>query len=163
MKLTYRGIPYSYTAPDVQYGDVETRGTYRGLDIRFRNPKKAPVYTTTLDLVYRGAAYRTQDGAIASETVDASPAAVASMAEPVPTAVVPVPTAATSVLNVQDKARSLMTDHHRIIKRRQQDMLSRLAAEIGVHGDAASRWNLIQGKIHPTFRINYDRSKSAMS
>jgi hypothetical protein len=158
MKLTYRGIPYSYSAPDVQYGDVQARGTYRGLDIRFRNPKKVPVYQPTLDLIYRGVAYQTvgstDTAATAAPTTAADEATVSkSVQSPVATA-----------LDVQDRARSLMTDHHRFIKRRQQDMLSRLAAEVGLKGDdAASRWNLIQGKIHPTFRANYDRSKAAMS
>jgi hypothetical protein len=163
MKLTYRGIPYDYSAPQVNYGDAYASGKYRGLDIRFRNPEKNPVQQPTLDLVYRGVAYQTGDQAIANDGAASVPAAVG--ADPIAESIGAVAVTSTPVhTSVQDKARTLMMDHHRFIKRRQQDMLSRLAEEVGLNGgDAATRWNLIQGKIHPTFRSNYDRSKAALS
>ncbi|MGB3518162.1 MAG: DUF4278 domain-containing protein, partial [Elainellaceae cyanobacterium] len=57
MKLTYRGTTYNYTPPAVELGDSTSVGTYRGVDIRFRNPKKVFVQQTTLDLKYRNAWY----------------------------------------------------------------------------------------------------------
>jgi len=58
----------------------------------------------------------------------------------------------------QDQARALMTRHHHIIKHRQQAMLGRLAAEVGLPISAANFWNHIQGQPHPSFRKSYDRS-----
>ncbi|MGJ3251666.1 MAG: DUF4278 domain-containing protein [Elainellaceae cyanobacterium] len=169
MKLTYRGISYDYEAPEVKYGDVYddvlASGKYRGLDVRFWNRKKVPVYQTTLDLIYRGAAYQIGESNVADAAADtkedtkeaAAPASVGVAVSEVTQKV------ADTASTVQDQARSLMMDHHRAIKRRQQDMLGRLAQEVGLDSGAADRWNLIQGKIHPTFRTNYDRSKAAMS
>lgn len=164
MKLTYRGISHDYEAPQVKYGDVYddvlASGKYRGLDVRFWNRKKVPVYQPTLDLIYRGAAYQIGESnvAAAADTKEATAPAPVGVAVGEVTQKV-----ADTVSTVQDKARSLMMDHHRSIKRRQQDMLGRLAQEVGLDSGAADRWNLIQGKIHPTFRANYDRSKAAMS
>jgi hypothetical protein len=150
MKLTYRGIDYDYTAPSVEYGDAIAAGKYRGLDIRFRNPKKTPVYPSTLDLRYRGASENAE--ASATETVPAPQSAE-------------VPALATAVANsVENLARGLMLDQSRSIKRRQQDMLARLAVEVGVPAEEVERdWSKIQGKLHPSFRANYGRSSAAMS
>ncbi|NJO48958.1 MAG: hypothetical protein HC840_05150 [Leptolyngbyaceae cyanobacterium RM2_2_4] len=72
-----------------------------------------------------------------------------------------VPAAAAST---EDRARSLMMGHHRLIKQRQQVMLSRLAAEVGLTAaDASHYWNHIQGKVHPGFSATYDRSHVALS
>ncbi|MGF1498158.1 MAG: DUF4278 domain-containing protein [Elainellaceae cyanobacterium] len=150
MKLTYRGISYDYNPPAVEYDNAVDIGKYRGVDIRFRNPKKAPVFQPTLDLVYRNAAYQSM-GAEAAPVVQPKPVAVATVA--------PAPE-----ISLEDKARSLLMGHHRAIKSRQQGMLSRLAGEVGLTASAASHyWGHIQGKVHPTFRTNYDRSKSALS
>jgi len=166
MKLTYRGISYDYEAPQVKYGDVHgdvlASGKYRGLDVRFWNRQKAPVYQPTLDLIYRGAAYQIGESAIADATADTKEAAAPALTSVASVSEVTQKVADT-VSSVQDQARALMMDHHRSIKRRQQDMLSRLAQEVGLDSDAADRWNLIQGKIHPTFRTSYDRSKATMS
>ncbi|MEM7772094.1 MAG: hypothetical protein AAF327_16480, partial [Cyanobacteria bacterium P01_A01_bin.37] len=65
---------------------------------------------------------------------------------------------------VDTLARSLMMDQTRSAKRRQQDMLTRLAIEVGVPAEDVERdWSKIQGKLHPTFRANYGRSSAAMS
>ncbi|MBF2089100.1 MAG: DUF4278 domain-containing protein [Synechococcales cyanobacterium K44_A2020_017] len=159
MKLTYRGTTYNYTPPAVELGDSTSVGTYRGVDIRFRNPKKVFVQQTTLDLKYRNAAYTStqpvMDAAIAPE-IEATPVAqvMAAVAEPVKAA----------VLDVQDRARALMMGHHRTIKQRQQAMLTRLDAEVGVPvAEAAKYWNHVQGKVHPSFRASYDRSGAALS
>ncbi|GAB4377044.1 MAG: DUF4278 domain-containing protein [Elainellaceae cyanobacterium] len=147
MKLTYRGVSYEYNPPAVEYGDLSQSGKYRGLDIRFRNPKKVPVLQPTLDLLYRGVEYTANE----PEVVEV--AAVADQA-----------VASAPASSIQDRARVLMMDHHRKVKRRQQAMLSRLDARIGVPTDESTRfWNHIQGKVHPTFGENYDRSHAAMS
>ncbi len=156
MKLTYRGIEYDYDAPAVEYGDALASGKYRGLDIRFRNAKKVPVYTATLDLQYRGV------NSGSSNSVSKVDGAIAP--QPSTLATVVVETANTVVDTVDNLARSLMLDQSRSIKRRQQDMLSRLAIEVGVPTDEVEHdWSKIQGKIHPTFRTNYERSGAAMS
>lgn len=154
MKLTYRGTTYDYNPPVVELSNSPSVGKYRGLDIRFRSLKKAPVLQTTLDLKYRNALYTsTQPTAIG----DLAPQAEATPA-PVVEAV------ATAVLDVQDRARTLMMGHHRSIKRRQQTMLARLDAEVGLPVDEAAKyWNHVQGKVHPSFRTSYDRSGAALS
>ena len=63
MKITYRGIDYDYTPPAVETAETSEVGTYRGVDIRFRTVKKAPVQQPSLDLVYRGVAYHTGEAA----------------------------------------------------------------------------------------------------
>lgn len=147
MKLTYRGTSYDYNPPKVEYGDPTQVGKYRGLDIRFRNPKKPVVLQPTLDLVYRGVAYTTNSENQVNQTVPV--AAVAT--EPVKS-------------SVQDRARILMMDHHRKVKQRQQSMLSRSDAQVGLASSEATRfWNHIQGKVHPSFGDTYDRSHAALS
>lgn len=142
MKLNYRGVSYEYNPPVVETNEGESNGKYRGLDWRFRNPKKVPVLHTNLDLKYRGLAYQT------GETTQ-SPVEAVPVANP--------ETASIPVLSTEDRARSLMLSHSRIIKTRQQAMLSRTASEVGLTGNIAQYWGRIQGKIHPTFRATYDR------
>lgn len=64
-------------------------------------------------------------------------------------------------MSTQEQARALMMRHHHLIKNRQQSMLNRTAAEVGLEG--ADHWNHIQGKIHPSFRASYDRTSATMS
>lgn len=143
MKLNYRGVSYDYNPPQVEYGDLAQSGKYRGLDIRFRNPKKVPVLQPTLDLLYRGVAHTTN----ATEPAEGSSVATPAVA----------PT-------VKERARALMMGRHRRVKQRQQVMLSRMDSQVGVASAEASRyWNHIQGKVHPTFGDNYDRSHVAFS
>jgi hypothetical protein len=67
-------------------------------------------------------------------------------------------------MSAQDQARALMMRHHHMIKNRQQSMLGRTAAEIGMPPEeAAQYWNHIQGKPHPSFRASYDRSNASLS
>jgi hypothetical protein len=66
-------------------------------------------------------------------------------------------------MNAQEQARYLMMDHHRIIKNRQQSMLTRSAEEVGLEADVTEYWNHIQGKVHPSFRSSYDRSHVSLS
>jgi hypothetical protein len=65
-------------------------------------------------------------------------------------------------MSAQQQARALMVRHHHAIKNRQQSMLERAAAEIGVEVDR-QYWNSIQGKPHPSFRKSYDRSNASLS
>jgi hypothetical protein len=158
MKLSYRGISYDYTPPEVEVSTSETVGKYRGLDVRFRNPKKPLVLNTNLDLVYRGVAHN--PGQAASQPAPA-PAPEVETAPVVATVTEPIQAVASSV---SDKARALMMNHDRRIKRRQQAMLTRLDAEVGVDtAEAARYWNRVQGKVHPSFRATYDRSSVAFS
>ena len=64
-------------------------------------------------------------------------------------------------MSTQEQARALMMRHHHLIKNREQSMLSRTAAEIGL--EDVDYWNHIQGKPHPSFRATYDRSSATMS
>jgi hypothetical protein len=148
MKLTYRGVSYDYTPPVVEMKAIDEVGKFRGVDIRFRTVKKAPVQQPTLDLVYRGVAYSTGTPAMAEPTPAVAPAA---------------PVAAGATLSADDKARLMMLNRHRAVKQRQQSMLARLATEAGLPADASKYWNHIQGKVHPSFWATYSRSGAAAS
>jgi hypothetical protein len=66
-------------------------------------------------------------------------------------------------MSTEQQARALMMRHHHLVKQREQSMLSRSAAEVGMPAESSSFWNHIQGKPHPTFSKTYDRSHSTMS
>lgn len=66
-------------------------------------------------------------------------------------------------MSANEQARALMHRHHHLVKQRQQAMLTRLVNEVGLPTEAAHYWNHIQGKPHPTFSANYDRSHASMS
>lgn len=149
MQLTYRGIRYDYNPPRVALKNTEEVGKYRGVDIRCRTIKKNSVQQPTLDLVYRGVAYRTGGAASAAEpTIAPAPAS---------------PETSPSNLSTQEKARLMLASHHQLVKRRQQSMLSRLAKEVGLTADVTQYWNRIQGKVHPSFWATYDRSRATIS
>jgi hypothetical protein len=60
-------------------------------------------------------------------------------------------------------ARNLFIRHHQRSRKREQDMLVRLAAEVGIPvEDSASYESHIQGKLPHNF-AGYDRSCAAMS
>lgn len=149
MKLTYRGVQYDYNPPAVALNHTAEVGKYRGVDIRFRTIKSNPVQQPTLDLVYRGAAYRT--------------GAIAVAAAPVVNAAAPVADAPAALADLELKARTLLMGHNRNVKQRQQAMLTRLAGDVGLEADVTQYWNRIQGKVHPSFRATYDRSGAAAS
>lgn len=65
-------------------------------------------------------------------------------------------------MSTQQQARALMMRHHHMIKNRQQSMLNRAAAEIGVEVED-NYWSAIQGKPQSSFRVTYDRSRAALS
>lgn len=66
-------------------------------------------------------------------------------------------------MSTQDQARALMMRHHHMIKNRQQSMLSRVSAEVGLSPETSQYWNHIQGGVHPSFTESYDRSSVTMS
>ena len=110
MKLSYRGISYEYNPPKVKTTQSGVPGKYRGLDWRFRNLKESPVLQPSVNLKYRGVTYQT-----------AGTPAVSNV-EP----------AKTPTLSTQDKARSLMISYHKALQNRQESMLKRSAAELGL-------------------------------
>ena len=65
-------------------------------------------------------------------------------------------------MSTQQQARALMMRHSHMIRNRQQSMLGRAAAEIGVDVDP-NYCSKIQGKTIPSFRQSYDRSGAALS
>lgn len=66
-------------------------------------------------------------------------------------------------MSTQEQARALMMRHHHLIKNRQQSMLGRAAAEVGLDVETSEYWNHIQGQPHPSFRSSYDRSGASLS
>lgn len=63
----------------------------------------------------------------------------------------------------QEQSRALMMRHHHFVKNRQQSLLTRAAAEVGLPAEAAEHWTHIQGKPSSSSRSSYDRSNAAMS
>lgn len=142
MKLSYRGTSYDYNPSQVSTVQPSVTPTdlhYRGASYRLNRVAKGESLNAIMK--YRGVAYGAQ------------PAAQAASAE----------TAAAPVTSVQEQARSLAAHHYRDIKNRQRTMLSRSASEVGLAASVANYWNHIQGQIHPTFRMNYDRSHATLS
>ncbi|MBD0269919.1 MAG: DUF4278 domain-containing protein [Cyanobacteria bacterium Co-bin8] len=151
MQLSYRGVKYEYTPPVVAAESTDEVGKFRGVDIRFRTIAKAPVQQSNLDLMYRGVGYRTGETA-------------APVVEPVTvSAEIAAPAAPAATPTTEDRARMMLINHHRVVKRRQQSMLSRIATEAGMPADASRYWNHIQGKVHPSFWATYDRGHAAAS
>ena len=66
-------------------------------------------------------------------------------------------------MSAHDQARALMMRHHHIVKNRQQSLLSRSAAEVGLPLEDLEHSNSIQGKPQSSFRVTYDRSNASMS
>jgi hypothetical protein len=64
-------------------------------------------------------------------------------------------------MSTQEQARALMMRHHQMIKNRQQSMLSRAAAEVGL--EDAEYQSRIQGKFPGTVQTDYDRSHASLS
>ena len=66
-------------------------------------------------------------------------------------------------MSTQEQARALMLRHHHSIKNRQQSMLGRAAAEIGLEVEGTDYQGTVQGKPDSSFRKMYDRSSAALS
>jgi hypothetical protein len=65
-------------------------------------------------------------------------------------------------MSTQQQARALMMRHHQAIKNRQQSLLSRAAAEIGLDVEN-DYWTTIQGKPGSSFQKTYERSNASLS
>jgi hypothetical protein len=143
MELMYRGQSFNYTPVSLEVSPGKVGGKYRGMDWRFRHLTEAPVLQTNLDLFYRGQSTAVE----ATTSVEATHPVQAPSQMP----------------SVEGLSRSLLMKHQRLIKNRQQSLLQRSAAEVGLDADITTYWNRIQGKIHPTFRMNYDRVPVTMS
>jgi hypothetical protein len=149
MKLSYRGVGYTFSPPTVTVSPGKVGGRYRGLDWRFRHLTRPLVLSTNLDFLYRGVAYRPKAAEAAAQEIPA----VASEAATTP--------GRSHVLD--ELARRLMAGHQRAIRIRQQAMLVRGTERVGLHTNVRNFWNRIQGKVHPTFRLTYDRTRVSMS
>jgi hypothetical protein len=66
-------------------------------------------------------------------------------------------------MSTQEQARALMMRHHRMIKNREQCMLSRAVEAAGMPAEVGHFWNHIQGKPHSDAVSNYDRSGVGLS
>ncbi|MGE5657187.1 MAG: hypothetical protein ACM37W_11300 [Actinomycetota bacterium] len=64
-------------------------------------------------------------------------------------------------MSTEQQARALMMRHHQMVKNRQQSLLNRAAAEVGL--EESGYWGHIQGKPQSNSEMTYDRSHAAMS
>lgn len=152
MKLTYRGVSYDYTPnPVPRFGPAFASGTYRGVPVNFYPLAEIPSQPAH-DLTYRGVHYRSGGGGQPSQP------------EPVITPVIPdSKPAATVNPDVTAQSRSLFMRRHQRLRRREQGMLVRLAAEVGLPIEAAAKYaSEIQGKVPHDFS-GYERSATTMS
>jgi hypothetical protein len=153
MKLTYRGISYETTPnPVPKLGETIDTGNYRGATVVFKALAELPAQPAA-DLTWRGLPYRS---GVAAPTPAAIPAVAVSAATP-------EVEAETSRTSIPDLARNLFIRRHQRSRRREQGMMVRLAAEVGISvEDAAHYESHIQGKMPHDFS-GYDRSSTAMS
>ncbi len=139
--------------------------TYRGVSYEANATRPAAV--PAVDLKYRGATYRlNQVAQSASLNAVLKYRGTTYGQQPTVAAVAPVPEsvpAAVASVSVEEKARILTMNHHRLVKNRQQALLSRSASELGLSNKIGNYWNHIQGKVHPSFWYSYDRSHAALS
>ncbi|NEP17538.1 MAG: hypothetical protein F6J97_11635 [Leptolyngbya sp. SIO4C1] len=66
-------------------------------------------------------------------------------------------------MSTREQARALMSRHHHLIKQRQQSLLTRAAAQVGLPAEELGSGTRIQGKYSFNAQIAYDRSHSALS
>ncbi|WOD37600.1 DUF4278 domain-containing protein [Nodosilinea sp. E11] len=163
MKLTYRGISYDATpsaAP--QLSKTLAVGRYRGAPVVLNTLAELPAQPGD-NLTWRGVPHRTGIAApVAATPVPPLeiPAVAASIADPV---VTPEVGPEMTPTNIPDLARNLFIRRHQRSRRREQGMMVRLAAEVGIPvEDAAHYESHIQGKMPHDFS-GYDRGSAAMS
>ena len=154
MKLTYRGVSYDYTPnPMPKMGETFDTGTYRGAAVAFRAVAEPPAQPAA-DLTWRGVPYHT-----GTTTPVAAPEAVVVE----PAVVAPVAMADVGASGIPELARNLFIRRHQRSRKREQGMMVRLAAEVGLPMDEAIQYEShIQGKRPHDFAA-YDRSSTAMS
>lgn len=66
-------------------------------------------------------------------------------------------------MNTKQQARALMMRHHKMIRNRQQSMLSRMASEIGMDVSGTEYWEDIQKTPLSANAKIYDRSYASLS
>lgn len=66
-------------------------------------------------------------------------------------------------MSVENQARALMMRHHHLVKNRQQSMLARSGAEVGLTAEELGQGLHIQGKPSFAAQQSYDRSRSTFS
>jgi hypothetical protein len=157
MKLTYRGVSYDYT-PNLILKDTPCfdAGVYRGQPIHFQVLAETPEQLAA-DLTWRGIPYHT------GKTTEAAPSVTAPKATPEATSVKEAAVRVQTNGSVMDKARQLFIWHHQHSRKREQGMMVRLAAEVGISVDDAAHYEShIQGKLPHDFD-SYDRNSAAMS
>ncbi|MEL6138995.1 MAG: hypothetical protein AAFR42_16505 [Cyanobacteria bacterium J06628_6] len=66
-------------------------------------------------------------------------------------------------MSAQEHMRLRMTQHRHMARNRQQTLLSRAAAAVGMMPSEVSHGTRIQGKLTGSAQGIYDRSRSAMS
>jgi hypothetical protein len=136
MLLTYRGVSYEYTPPQVVYGPIYGAGKYRGVPVNFQTATAPAVEPPSADLTYRGVQYTRGE------------------AQP----------AVTPARTMGERMRALVVKHVRSVRRREQSMLARMDESVGLTAaDAANYESHIQGKLRHNFWTTYDRSQAAMS
>lgn len=167
MKLSYRGVDYDFNSSSLQARGAKHRLaevskaralgailTYRGavytVEPSAQAESASPSVPAGTVLTYRGFSYTVQP----AEKPVSAPVAVA---EPVMNA------AKVPAVSMQEQMRTLTMNHHRAMKKRQQVMLVRSAAEVGMSSTAASHWERIQETFNPVFQATYDRSHAALS
>jgi hypothetical protein len=173
MKLTYRGIDYNYIpTPAPEFAPAIAIGHYRGATYPIRNAARIPEQPA-FNLMWRGVPYRSGStpAIVPQPTPAVAPEAIPTVQpEPVLSAATMAPAQPTPIhadlepqMDVVDRARDLFIRHHQAIRRREQAMMVRLDAEVGLKvKDAASYESRIQGKVPHDFG-GYDRSRAAMS
>lgn len=161
MKLTYRGISYDFTPNSaLKLGKAIGTGFYRGAPVTFRSMTELP-FQPAANLTWRGVPYRGGTVVPSASTNAVTP--VTPVEIPAVAASVAVPAAEATSISVSDLARNLFIRRHQRSRRREQGMMVRLAAEVGIPvEDAAHYESHIQGKMPHDFS-GYDRGSSAMS
>ncbi len=147
MKLKYRGVSYDFTPVEVASSGEFKEGKYRGV------PVKYPILTADVpcpevELSYRGVAYkRGQSKGFVPTAQGAAPG-----------------TTTAETPSIDERIRRLMLNHQYQIRKREQAMLARADAEVGLTaGDAAHYRNHIQGYVPYNEQLDYERSHVAMS
>ncbi|MBD2232289.1 DUF4278 domain-containing protein [Phormidium tenue] len=161
MKLTYRGNSYdALSQPAPKMGETIDTGNYRGAPITFEALAELPAQPAA-DLTWRGVPHRT---GIAAPVAAIAPVVIAAELPAVAASLVaPAVESEPAPVNLSDLARNLFIRRHQRSRRREQGMMVRLAAEVGISvEDAAHYESHIQGKMPHDFS-GYDRGSAAMS
>lgn len=171
MKLSYRGVNYNFNPSSLQALGAKHRLaevskaralgailTYRGATYTIEPFTQAASTNVGVPagtvLTYRGQSYTVQP---AVQNAPVQPTAIAATLEPAAVESVKAP-----ISSIQAQARTLTMNHQRAMKKRQQVMLVRSAAEVGMSPTAISHWERIQETFNPAFQATDDRSHVAL-